>query len=97
MDLKQKMKDEEWRYKTKRHKCIRTNKALAKAEIHTRKVNITQLINKMKALYEKQAAKEGGASQLKEMEKCFGFKREAGKDFVKIAKERFLPNEKGSK
>jgi len=96
LDLKQKMKDEEWRYKSRRHKCIRTNKALAKAEIHTRKVNITQLINKMKALYEEQA-KEGGASQLKEMEKCFGFKREAGKDFVKIAKERFMPSDKGSK
>jgi hypothetical protein len=95
MDLKQKMKDEEWRYKSRRHKCIRKNKALAKAEIHTRKVNIMHLINKMKAVYEKQAA-EGGASQLKEMEKCFGFKREAGKDFVKIAKERFMPDKKGS-
>jgi hypothetical protein len=31
------------------------------------------------------------------MEKCFGFKREAGKDFVKIAKERFMPSDKGSK
>ena len=89
LDLKQRMKDEEWRYKTTRHKCIRTNKELAKTEIQTRKVNITQLINKMKAIYEKRV-NEGSASQLKEMEKCFQFKRNAGKEFVKIAKERFL-------
>jgi len=91
MDLKQRMKDEEWRYKSRRNKCIRTNKALAKAEIHTRKVNLSQLIKTMKALYEKQAQ---GTSQLKEMEKCFDYKRDEGKDFVKIAQERFMPDGK---
>lgn len=96
MDLKQRMKDEEWRYKTRRHKCIRTNKELAKAEIHTRKINIMNLINKMKDDYEKQV-QEGGSDQIKAMEACFNYKRAVGKDFVKIAKERFMPSEKGSK
>jgi hypothetical protein len=92
-DLKQKMRDEEWRYKTRRQKCMKTNKELAKAEIDTRKATLTELINNMSKAYTTQA-KLGGKEQLKEIEKCFDYKGTASDEFMKIANERFFPTPK---
>ena len=80
------MKDAELKHKTRRLKCIRTNKLLAKAEFKTRKAFLDTLIKKMKTEYEK-TANTGGSEQLKELDKCLQFKRPASNDFLKIAHE----------
>jgi hypothetical protein len=88
LDLKQLIKDEAIKHKTKKAKCLITNKEIAKAEFKTRKSFMTALIRDMKDKYDT-AAKEGGSGQLKEIDKCFQFKRPVANDFMKIANEMF--------
>lgn len=90
LDLKQLMKDAAIKYKTKRAKCIITNKEIAKAEQKTRKSFMTALIRDMKDKYDK-AAKDSGSGQLKEIDKCFQFKRPVTNDFMNIANSIFFP------
>jgi hypothetical protein len=85
-ELKQLMKDAELRHKTKRAKCIKTNKKLAEAEIKTRKAFNSILIKDMKKKYE-QSLKTAG--QIKELDKCFSYKRSGANDFMKVANEVF--------
>lgn len=85
-DLKQLMKDAELRHKTKRATCLKTNKKLAEAEIKTRKAFNNILIKDMKKKYE-QSLKTGG--QIKELDKCFSYKRSGSNDFMKVANEVF--------
>lgn len=89
LDIKQIIKDETWNYKTRRNKCIKTNKELAKAEINTRRVTLKALISDMKQAYEKQL-EEGGSEQLKALESCFNYKSIKTDEFTQIANERFL-------
>jgi len=89
LDLKQLMKDATIKHKSRRKKCLLTNKELAKAEIKTRKSFKLALIKDMKARYESQA-KANGAGQLKELDRCFQFRRPVEKsDFMKEAKKFF--------
>ena len=89
LDLKQLMKDAAIKHKTKRAKCLITNKMIAKAEQKTRKSFMTALIRDMKDKYDA-AAKESGSGQLKEIDKCFQFKRPTeSNDFMKVANEIF--------
>ena len=90
-DVKQLIKDAEWNHKSKRNKCIRTNKELQKAEMKTRKAYLHTLISDMRNQYEKQQ-KEGGNDQIQALEQCFSFKRDTNADFTKIANERFFPS-----
>ena len=85
------IKDAEWNHKSKRNKCIRTNKELQKAEMKTRKAYLHTLISDMRNQYEKQQ-KEGGNDQIQALEQCFSFKRDTNADFTKIANERFFPS-----
>jgi len=89
-DLKQLMKDEVIKHKTKKAKCLLTNKHIAKAEYKTRKSFMTALIKDMKEKYDA-VAKEGISGQLKELDKCFQFKRKSSgeNDFVAIANQIF--------
>ena len=89
-DLKQLMKDAALRHKTKRNKCLRTNKEFAKVELKTRKAFMGKLIKEMKKKYDA-LVDAGGSSQLKDLEKCFQYKRPAnsGEDFTKIANQIF--------
>ena len=88
--LTQSMKDAKTRHKTRRIKCVKTNKEIAKAEINTRKAFLTSLIRDMKVKYEKEM-KESSSEQVKALEGCFQFKRDASKEFTKVANERFFP------
>jgi hypothetical protein len=85
--LRQLMKDAALKHKTRRQKCQKTNKKLAEAEKKTRKAFNNVLIKDMKAKYEKSLKTEG---QIKELDKCFQYKRksESG-EFMKIATEIF--------
>lgn len=87
-DLKQLMKDAELRHKTKKQKCIITNRELAKAALKTRKSFMKLLIKDMKERYD-QVAADAGSSQLKEIDKCFQFKRVLSNDFTAIANKIF--------
>jgi len=87
LDLKQLMKDAVYKHKSRKMKCMKTNKMLATAEMKTRKAFSTILIKDMKAKYEKQA--NSGSNQLKELDKCFDYKRPQSNDFVKIANDIF--------
>ena len=85
--LKQLMKDAALKHKTRRQKCLKTNKKLAEAELKTRKAFNSVLIKDMKAKYEKSLKTEG---QIKELDKCFQYKRKAESgDFMKVANEIF--------
>jgi hypothetical protein len=88
LDLKQLIKDAAIKHKTKKAKCLITNKEIAKAEQKTRKSFMTALIRDMKDKYDA-VAKESGSGQLKEIDKCFQFKRPVANDFMKIANEMF--------
>jgi len=88
LDLKQLMKDAVLKHKTRKAKCIITNKEIAKAEIKTRKSFMTALIKDMKAKYDALAT-ESSSGQLKELDKCFQFKRPVANDFMKIANKIF--------
>lgn len=89
-DLKQLLKDEVIKHKTKKAKCLLTNKEIAKAEYKTRKSFMTGLIKDMKVKYDAVAA-AGVSGQLKELDKCFQFKRKSTgeNDFVAIANQMF--------
>jgi superfamily II DNA or RNA helicase len=85
--LKQLMKDAALKHKTRRQKCQKTNKKLAEAELKTRKAFNNVLIKDMKAKYEKSLKTEG---QIKELDKCFHYKRKpASGDFIQVANEIF--------
>lgn len=89
-DLKQLIKDEEIMHRTRRYKCILTNKELAKAAIKTRKSFVKNLINVIKEKYDESNKEAGVGSQIKQLDKCFGFKRPVEKnDFIKEANKFF--------
>lgn len=96
LDLKQLMKDEVIMHRTRRQKCILTNRELAKAALKTRKSFTTKLIRDMKEKYDKVNKEASVSVQVKELDKCFKFKRKAPtNDFIKVANEIFLPAKKG--
>jgi hypothetical protein len=95
MDLKQLLKDAEIKHKTKKAKCLLTNKEIAKAEYKTRKSFMAALIKDMKTKYDA-VGQLGVSGQLKEMDKCFQFKRKTSdhNDFIAVANKIFSLDKK---
>ena len=90
LDLKQLMKDAEIKHKTRRARCVTTNKLIAKAALRSNKSFRAKLIKDMAEKYKK-TMKSGGKGQLSDLEACFGYKRAAASTgkFMKVAKTIF--------